>query len=530
MTELPVGWAEVAIGDVVEVNPRKDVALAEDAVVSFVPMAAVDEVSGTITRAINRPYYEVARGFTQFRDQDVIFAKITPSMENGKSAVARDLSNGVGLGSTEFHVLRTSDAIEPDYLWRFIRQQSFRDNAQGVMTGAVGQQRVPADYLRAHRIPLPPLVEQRRIIVKIGGLCDRLTRARTELKCIPSLVARYKERLIDMALTGALEGESADRSEFEIRPFSHVIDSTFYGPRFAKKAYTTAGIPTIRTTDFDDDGNIALRSPPTVQVSERDFAKWALVDGDVLVTRTGSIGKCAVYSSAIGPALPSAYLIRVRLNKQLMRPKFALLFLRSASGQRQLGAGITAVAQPNINAKVIESLELPIPTVQVQDRIIIQIESALGWLSRVTVDHEAAAKLLPKLEAAIVERAFRGKLVPQDPNEESATALINRILAARPGKSQRSAKRTRSIKHQEGLSRLRPRKGGASIVSKSRHDPDVFRQPYLAAMLRQRLGSAQPETLFAEADLELPDFYKQLSDEFDEGWIVDDDGWLKAAA
>jgi hypothetical protein len=88
---------------------------------------------------------------------------------------------------------------------------------------------------------------------------------------------------------------------------------------------------TLRTTDFDDFGHIRLKSPPSVTVSAAEMKKWGLIRGDLVVTRTGSIGKCAVYESD-EPALPSAYLIRVRLNLDQIEPRFALLFFLSNDG------------------------------------------------------------------------------------------------------------------------------------------------------------------------------------------------------
>ncbi|HCE21058.1 MAG TPA: type I restriction endonuclease subunit S, partial [Hyphomonas sp.] len=135
MSKLPKGWLQVAFEDVAEINPRKSVDLERDESVTFVPMAAVNEVSGTIVEGVSRPLHEVNQGYTQFANGDVIFAKITPSMENGKSAVAIGLENGIGFGSTEFHVLRSRGAVLPEYLWRFVRQKAFREDAQKVMSG-----------------------------------------------------------------------------------------------------------------------------------------------------------------------------------------------------------------------------------------------------------------------------------------------------------------------------------------------------------------------------------------------------------
>src|SRR5690606_38553705 len=96
-----------------------------DTEVSFVPMAAVDEVFGRITEAEVRRYRDVRRGFTPFVNGDILFAKITPSMENGKAAIASDLVNGIGFGSTEFHVLRPGPLVLPEWIFALIRRPDF---------------------------------------------------------------------------------------------------------------------------------------------------------------------------------------------------------------------------------------------------------------------------------------------------------------------------------------------------------------------------------------------------------------------
>jgi len=127
-------------------------------------MSAVDEVSGTISAAQTRPFKEVRKGYTWFTDGDVLFAKITPCMENGKAALAAGLQGGVGFGSTEFHVLRPRDGVLPEWVRYFVRRESFRKEAQRSFTGTGGQQRVPVGFLERVMMPVPPLDEQRRIV------------------------------------------------------------------------------------------------------------------------------------------------------------------------------------------------------------------------------------------------------------------------------------------------------------------------------------------------------------------------------
>jgi type I restriction enzyme S subunit len=118
---LPKSWSFQELGSLCDFNPKHSRDIARSTPVTFVPMPAVDEVEGKITTPSIRPLDEVWKGFTHFAEGDVLFAKITPCMENGKAAVARALTNGLGCGSTEFHVLRSKGMLDPHYLWRFLR-------------------------------------------------------------------------------------------------------------------------------------------------------------------------------------------------------------------------------------------------------------------------------------------------------------------------------------------------------------------------------------------------------------------------
>ena len=153
----PMGLSTKFLGDpdVCEINPRARLSLAENAEISFIPMMDVDEYLGRITGMQTRPYGEVKKGFTPFQNGDVLFAKITPCMQNGKAAIASALVGGVGFGSTEFHVLRATNDVTAEYLFALVRLQSFRNHAMSAFTGSAGQQRVPTDFLKQYRLPIP---------------------------------------------------------------------------------------------------------------------------------------------------------------------------------------------------------------------------------------------------------------------------------------------------------------------------------------------------------------------------------------
>ncbi|MDT0634214.1 restriction endonuclease subunit S [Spectribacter hydrogenooxidans] len=198
-------WREANIEEVAEVNPSgKAVSVADDTEVTFLPMAAVEELTGNIDSSVRKLFGEVKKGYTRFRDGDVLFAKITPSMENGKVAVVRGLRNGIGCGSTEFHVLRPREGLDADYLRYFLVQSAFRQDAQRNMRGAVGQLRVPPAYMREAKIPVAPRDQQTEIVAKIDELFSQIDEGERALARVQKLVERYRQSLLKAAITGEL--------------------------------------------------------------------------------------------------------------------------------------------------------------------------------------------------------------------------------------------------------------------------------------------------------------------------------------
>lgn len=179
--ELPEGWKVRLISDVAKINPAlpDKENIARDIEVQFLPMKLVEELINKIHLTETRKFADVLKGsYTPFIDGDIIFAKVTPCMENGKIAIVNHLKNGIGFGSSEFHVLRCSDEILNDYLLHFIIQDKFRNEAQNAMTGAVGLRRVPKQFIENYSFPFPPtLSEQQLIVQEIESrlsVCDKI--------------------------------------------------------------------------------------------------------------------------------------------------------------------------------------------------------------------------------------------------------------------------------------------------------------------------------------------------------------------
>lgn len=163
-------WPQCSLGNVCELNPKKgkESKLKSDLQISFVPMPAVSE-NGTLDASVTKTYGEVKTGFTYFAENDVLFAKITPCMENGKGAVATNLKNEIGFGSTEFHVLRPiKGKTDPYWIYELTSFEQFRQTAAKNMTGSAGQRRVPTSFLENYKISLPPIELQNQFATFVG--------------------------------------------------------------------------------------------------------------------------------------------------------------------------------------------------------------------------------------------------------------------------------------------------------------------------------------------------------------------------
>ena len=175
---LPENWCLAKVKDVFAINPRNK---AEDnTIAGFIPMTLIDDGYSNTFSYEKRKWESIKTGFTHFADGDVAVAKISPCLENRKSIVLRDLPNGIGAGTTELHVFRSS-VVVPEYALYFFKSECFISKCVGTFNGVVGQQRVGKNIIEEIQIPIPPINEQKKIVSTIETIFTQLNTITAEL-------------------------------------------------------------------------------------------------------------------------------------------------------------------------------------------------------------------------------------------------------------------------------------------------------------------------------------------------------------
>lgn len=346
------GWGLTTLGECCEVNPKRPRNIDDELMVSFVPMPAVSE-DGKIDCSDIKPYKEVRKGFTYFAENDVLFAKITPCMENGKGAVAKGLSGGIGSGSTEFHVLRPIEGkSNPYWLYIITMFESFRVGARKVMTGTGGQLRVPVGYLSDFPISLPP--------ISLQNSFEELVHQSDKSK-----FACLKSQFIEMF---GLPENNAHR--FDVGVIGDVVKDVHYGT--AKKAIDKGKYIYLRMNNITYDGELDLSDIKRIDVPDKDLPGCMVQRGDVLFNRTNSkdlVGKTCCFSDD-EPMIIAGYIIRLRMNGKVL-PEYLSVFMNLERSKKMLySMAKGAVGQANINAKEVQSIEIVIPPMDIQNSFL----------------------------------------------------------------------------------------------------------------------------------------------------------------
>lgn len=413
-TSTPAGWRLARLGDVADVNPRRPrLNVADEALVPFLPMAAVGEQLSGVLEHHSRPYHEVASGYTYFEKGDVIFAKITPCLQNGKHAVLNSLPSGFGFGSTEFHVVRSGHLIDPRHLFRVLTQPQNVRECVNSFTGTAGQQRVQPEVLESLLILLPPLSEQRAI----AAVLDSIDQAIERMVEVIEATERLRDALLHELLTRGVPGWHSEWKEapgvgmipasWDVVRLGDVLASTTYGTN--AQLNESGSVPVLRMGNLQN-GHIDLSDTRRANLTDKELRDLNLKDGDLLFNRTNSldlVGKVAVVRDLPQPISFASYLVRLRTNENQADPFWLAALLDSPSCQARIRHFATpGVSQANISPTSLKSLVIPLPSLAEQQAIaevLASVDSTIGQARMET-------NMLQSLKASASDALLTGRV------------------------------------------------------------------------------------------------------------------------
>lgn len=458
--QLPTSWVWSQIAELGAISPRNDV--EDDLIASFVPMPMIEAEYGIPHRHEPRRWGEIKKGYTHFAEGDVGLAKITPCFENGKSAVFRGLTGGIGAGTTELHIVRPI-LVLADYILLVLKSPSFIETGIPKMTGTAGQKRVPTDYFANSPFPLPPLAEQHRIVAKVEALMallDRLeaaraareetrtrltaatlsrlteaeadtpTAARFALQTLPALTTRedqiktLRQTILNLAVRGKLVEQERAAASQNVRDGIAIPDTwnwmtlgdfvvssdAGWSPKTLDHARVGEewGVLKVSAVSWDFfDANANKQVLPGTQPK----LQAQIADGDFLISRANTselVARAAIVKGARVNLMMSDKIVRLRLKADVCA-EFLLLVNNHASFVRSYYAARATGVSPsmkNVSREVILGAPMPVPPLAEQRRIVAKVEELMSLCDRLETSLREAATTRARLLDATLREAL----------------------------------------------------------------------------------------------------------------------------
>ena len=375
---------------IADANPPVAGVLQPGTLVSFIPMADVSDTGEWTNRQI-RDVSRVSTGFTVFQENDVLFAKITPCMENGKGCHALGLRNGIGFGSTEFIILRAKGKNDARFIFHWTRNRALRKAAEMSMTGSAGQQRVQPSFFARFHVPSMAPDEQ----TAIAGILDTVDEATRQTAAVIEKLKKIKAGLLHDLLTrgideaGQLRDPIRHPEQFKDSPLGQVpkvwevlkvrdmlarhgghVQTGPFGSQLHASEYAVSGVPVVMPQDIRADGEISLDSIARITVSRaKDLSRHFLQLNDLVFARRGDLSRCSpIHARAEGWICGTGCLLMRPPAKAIRADWFASLY-RHDLCQRQIAARAVGSTMVNLNTGLILDLLIPHPHPDEQARI-----------------------------------------------------------------------------------------------------------------------------------------------------------------
>ncbi len=412
--QVPEGWASCVITDIAEVNPKK-IEAASSLIAGFVPMALAPVAYGEPLAFEQKVWGSINKSYTNFKNNDVVFAKVTPCFENGKAAIAKDLPNGIAAGSSEFYVLRPHKGyILPELLLALIKTQKFSSEGAENMTGAVGLRRVPKKFVETYSLQLPPLAEQQQIADTLDRLLAQVASSKAELEAALVSLKQFRQSVLAAAVSGELTKEWREGKKvvvaWEKKLLSQITDSVSDGdhqaPPRAENGIPFLVISNVSSGKIEFD-NVSRWVPENYFNELKDIR--VPKQGDLLYTVTGSYG-IPVKVETKDKFCFQRHIAIIKPNASSVNNSYLFYTLGSQYVLQQAHDLATGTAQKTVSLKSLRGFEIPVPSLDEQAEIVSRVEALFAAAEQAEAETQAALDKVNNLTQSILARAFSGEL------------------------------------------------------------------------------------------------------------------------
>lgn len=448
MSELPRGWVEATIGEVCNYIQRgKSPKYVESSALPVINQKCV-RWAGIDERYLKYVDPEQWSSWTEerFLAPDDVLWNSTGTGTIGRAALFKGLQTADrAVVDSHVTILRPNGAATGTFLHRFIQSPSVQAAIVDMQSGTTNQVELNRAEIIATALPLPPLAEQKRIVAKLDALSAKSARARTELARIETLVSRYKQAVLTKAFSGELTavqfaevdggrrlGHPPHWKQMQLGEIADIKSGITLGKK-RKPDEQLLELPYLRVANVQR-GWLDLREIKTIEVTAKEADALFLREGDVLMNEGGDrdkLGRGWVWDGQIPDCIHQNHVFRVRLASGTVPPCFLSYYANEFGQKHFFDEGKQTTNLASISKSKLSAMTVPIPPFEEATEIVRRIESAFARIDRLAKEAKRALELVGRLDDAILTKAFRGELVPQDENDEPAELLLTRIRAER---------------------------------------------------------------------------------------------------
>ncbi|MGB2993559.1 MAG: restriction endonuclease subunit S [Paenisporosarcina sp.] len=425
--EVPENWVWTRIKSIIKTMETRDPKKLDDRVFHYIDVDAIDNKKQSI-RQVKEIEIKVApsRARRKVSKNDVIISLVRPYLKN--IACIKEQDDKL-VASTAFYVCTPNNSLNSKYLYYYLQTdystQYLINHTKGDNSPSVRN----IDF-EMMPIPLPPLIEQKRIVEKVELLLEKIDEAKQLIEEVGKSFVLRQSVILDKAFVGLLTGEWRNKNGVEfIWKEKKLKDIIKVGPQngiYKPQSAYGLGTTIVRIDSFYNGKINEWKLLKRLQLEQKDKEIYGLSNDDILINRVNSIeylGKSALVRNLIEPTVFESNIMRIKLNEKII-PEYLILYLNSSRGLKELRKNAKhAVNQASINQQDVKNVIVPLPTLEEQE-MIVQLSRNLLEKNEKASNHNEILLVIDGIKKSILTRAFRSDLATNDPSNEKAIELL----------------------------------------------------------------------------------------------------------